>query len=121
MTDHDTTIVTDFFAAYAEALLARDERAIAGMYSVPALILFPGESIAVKKQKQTEQFFASGWEQYRGITAAVPDITVMRYAPGSIWVDVAWTYGGAVQERFCYQLVEREQGWQIAVLTPLEI
>lgn len=39
----------------------------------------------------------------------------------SIWVDVTWTYhGGAPDERNMYQLVRTDEGWKIAVLTPLE-
>jgi hypothetical protein len=43
----------------------------------------------------------------------------MAEAPRSLWVDVTWSYGGKPQERFCYQLVEGPDGYQIAVLTPL--
>ena len=43
----------------------------------------------------------------------------MAEAPGSLWVDVTWSYDGKVQERFCYQLVGRPEGHQIAVLTPM--
>ncbi len=39
----DTTVKADqFFDRYATALLARDAKAIAGMYAVSSLILFPG-------------------------------------------------------------------------------
>ena len=39
----------------------------------------------------------------------------------SIWVDVTWTYhGGAPDERNMYQLVRTDEGWKIAVLSPLE-
>ena len=47
------------------------------------------------------------------------ELTVVLAAPGSLWVDVTWTYGGRPQERFCYQLVEGPDGWRTAVLTPL--
>jgi hypothetical protein len=40
-------------------------------------------------------------------------------APGTLWADVTWSYGGQPCERFCYQLVEGTEGWQIAVLTPM--
>ena len=39
--------VEEFFDRYAAALLARDAKAMAKMYAVPALILFPGNSIPV--------------------------------------------------------------------------
>jgi hypothetical protein len=43
----------------------------------------------------------------------------MAEAPGSLWADVTWSYDGQPRERFCYQLVERTDGYQIAVLTPM--
>ena len=48
-----TDTVETFFAAYAAALLARDEQAVADLYAVPALVLFPGTSIAVGDRGQT--------------------------------------------------------------------
>jgi hypothetical protein len=39
--------------------------------------------------------------------------------PASVWADVTWSYGGRARERFCYQLVPGDDGYQIAVLTPL--
>ena len=118
---NDTSNTTDqFFERYAAALLARDAKAIAGMYAVPSLILFPGQSIPVSDAGQTEAFFAASWDQYEGVDTADHEITVMGEAPGSVWADVTWSYGGRARERFCYQLVERPGGYQIAVLTPME-
>ncbi len=108
-----------FFAQYATALLARDEQAIARMYAVPSLILFPGQALAVSDPQQTAEFFAANWEQYSGVVEANPEITVMGTGPATIWADVTWSYGGSAQERFCYQLVPAEHGQQIAVLTLL--
>jgi hypothetical protein len=43
----DNEKVDQFFERYASALLARDAKAIAGMYAVPSLILFPvGRSLS---------------------------------------------------------------------------
>ena len=109
----------EFFARYAAALLARDERAMAGMYAVPSLILFPGAPIAVSDARQTEEFFASSWGQYEGVDTADREIVVMGEAPGSVWADVTWSYGGRPRERFCYQLVPGPDGHRIAVLTPM--
>ena len=108
-----------FFERYASALLARDAKAIAGMYAVPSLILFPGRSIAVSDANQTEEFFASSWGQYEGVDAVDNQIVVMAEAPGSLWADVTWSYSGQPRERFCYQLVHGTEGYQIAVLTPM--
>lgn len=112
--------VEQFFERYASALLARDERAIATMYAVPSLILFPGQSIAVSDASQTEAFFAASWDQYSGVDTADKEIVIMGEAPGSIWADVTWFYDGEPRERFCYQLVDGTAGFQIAVLTPME-
>ena len=111
--------VDQFFERYASALLARDAKAIAEMYAVPSLILFPGKAIPVSDANQTEEFFASSWGQYDGVDAVETEIVVMGEGPGSLWADVTWFYGGQLRERFCYQLVEGTEGYQIAVLTPM--
>lgn len=113
--------VHQFFERYQAALLARDERAIAGMYAVPSLILFPGQAIAVSDTRQTEEFFAAAWGQYEGVDQLDYRLDIMAEAPGSVWADVTWLHGGRAQEHMCYQLVERPGGYQIAVLTPLEL
>jgi len=110
-----------FFDEYAAALLARDEKRIARMYAVPSLILFPGQSVLVSSEQQTEQFFAASWAQYDGVDAVQRKVVVMASTPASIWADVTWSYDGEPRERFCYQLVEGAAGWQIGVLTPLEL
>ena len=109
----------EFFERYAAALLARDAKAVAGMYAVPALILFPGTSIPVTDARQTEEFFATSWRQYEGVDTMNKKITIMGEAPGSVWADVTWSYGGQPRERFCYQLIDAAGGYQIAVLTPM--
>jgi hypothetical protein len=111
----------EFFERYAAALLARDERTIARMYAVPALILFPGHPILVTDEKQTEEFFASSWGQYEGVDSVDRQVVEMGSAPGTVWADVTWSYGGAARERFCYQLVEGADGYRIAVLTPMTL
>ncbi|WP_166997387.1 nuclear transport factor 2 family protein [Paramicrobacterium fandaimingii] len=116
-----TETTQKFFDAYAQALLDRDAAAIAQLYAVPALILFPGQSVAVSSVEQTEQFFNSSFEQYHGISEASSDITVVAEAEHSIWADVTWTYGGGPAERFIYQLVNADGVWKIAVLTPISL
>jgi hypothetical protein len=111
---------TAFFDRYATALLAHDEAAIATLYAVPSLILFPGQSIAVSDPQQTAQFWAAAWEQYDGVDAVEKEITILAQGPGSIWADVRWSYGDNAGEHFCYQLIEGADGPQIAVLTPLD-
>lgn len=109
--------VDEFFDRYASALLARDESAMGRLYSVPALIVFPGRLLPVSDAAQTEQFFASNWSQYMGVNDLQKQVAVMAEAPGTVWADVTWLYGGRARERFCYQLVEGKEGYQIAVLT----
>jgi hypothetical protein len=113
--------VGEFFDRYASALLARDSKEMASMYSVPSLILFPGNTIAVSDADQTEKFFESSWDQYDGIDAVDKEVSVMAEAPGSIWADVTWSYNGEPREHFCYQLVTGTEGPRIAVLTPMQI
>jgi ketosteroid isomerase-like protein len=116
----DTQSRTDeFFERYQSALLARDEQAIAELYAVPSLILFPGQSLVVTGQEQTEQFFAAAWGQYDGVTAVDRAVEIMGEAPGTVWAVVTWSYEGRPRERFCYQLVDGPSGYQIGVLTPM--
>ena len=114
-----STEVDQFFERYAGALLARDAKAIANMYAVPSLIVFPGRSIPVSDAGQTEEFFAASWSQYEGVDSVDKQIVIMGEAPGSVWADVTWSYGGKARERFCYQLLTGTDGYRIAVLTPL--
>ena len=109
----------EFFDRYTQALMGRDEKQVASLYAVPGLILFPGQTIAVSDELQTERFFASAWAQYEGVTETHTDIAVVAEAPGSVWVDVRWNHVGAPPERLMYQLVETGGTWKIAVLTPL--
>jgi hypothetical protein len=116
-----TDKANQFFERYAAALLARDEAAMAGMYAIPSLILFPGNSIAVSDARQTEEFFAASWEQYEGVDSVDQQVVIMAEAPGSVWANVTWSFQGQPRERFCYQLIEGADGYQIAVLTPMEL
>jgi len=117
-----TTIerVETFFESYERALLARDADAIASMYSVPALIVFPGDLIPVVHTDQTRDFFASAFDQYEGVRYIDREMAVIAEAPGSFWVDLTWSFQERPSERFCYQLVDQHGDLQIAVLTPLE-
>lgn len=115
------TAVNGFFTQYAKALLARDAKAIARLYAIPSLIVFPGNSIVVSDPGQTESFLASSWGQYEGIHEIDQQVSVLAEAPAGVWADVTWSYSRRPQERFCYQLVPADEGYQIAVLTPLEI
>ncbi|SDG45606.1 hypothetical protein [Microbacterium pygmaeum] len=106
-------------SAAPPALLDRDTEAVARLYAVPALILFPGQTIAVTDAAQTEQFFGSAWAQYEGITDTRVELRVPAETSGSVWADVTWHRDDATSERLMYQLVNTDDGWRIAVLTPL--
>jgi hypothetical protein len=116
-----TSTAHEFFARYRRALLDRDEQAMGRLYSVPALIVFPGQLVAVDDARTTEAFFASSWAQYDGVEDVDGKIEAVDEAPGTLWVDVTWSYGGQARERFRYQLVATPDGHRIAVLTPLEL
>lgn len=108
-----------FFEGYAQALLDRDAQRLSELYAVPSLIAFPQRSIPVTDAEQTRQFFDQGWSQYDGVDEAEPDVDVVAASPHSIWADVVWSYDGQPRERFIYQLLKSESGWQVGVLTPL--
>lgn len=121
--DMDTTATrtaTGFFADYTKALLERDADTIAGLYAVPALILFPGQSLPVTSREQTREFFTGAFGQYQDVRGADTEITVPAATSHSIWVDVRWRYDTGATERMLYQLVRTGQQWRIAVLTPLD-
>lgn len=111
--------VDEFFETYRDALLARDAAAVARLYAVPALILFPGQSIPVTDASQTEAFFAASWGQYEGIEAMDSTRHIVAESAHSVWVEVTWTYNGAPREHFIYQLSDEDGEYRIAVLTPM--
>ena len=117
MTRSDTAA---FFDRYQAALLDRDAAQISEMYAVPALILFPGTSVAVTDRLQTEQFFRASFGQYDGVTEVDHQLRILAETSHSVWADVTWSYQGRARERFCYQLVGTDDP-QIAVLTPLDL
>ncbi|WP_209374181.1 hypothetical protein [Brevibacterium renqingii] len=120
--DENKGVRTEFFDTYSRALINRDATAIADHYAVPALIEFPGQRILVTDASQTESFFAGAVDQYEGVTEADVAVSVVASTEHSIWADVTWTYhGGAADERNMYQLVQTDDGWKIAVLTPLTL
>lgn len=114
-------IARTFFDRYAAALLDRNATQVAGLYAVPALILFPGNAIAVSDSAQTEAFFSTAWNQYEGVSQTSTDINVVAEAGHSIWADVTWSHDGTPAERFIYQLITTDGQWKIAVLTPMDL
>lgn len=99
------TIAQEFFETYTNALLARDAEALAGLYTVPALIQFPQQAIAVADARQTEDFFQGAFGQYQGVSTADATVVVVAATAHSMWADVTWEYDGDVPgERNMYQL-----------------
>lgn len=120
--NENNDVHTEFFDTYARALIDRVAAAIADHYAVPALIEFPGQRISVTDAGQTESFFAGAFGQYEAVTEVDTAVSVVASTGHSIWADVTWRYhGGAPDERNMYQLVQTDDGWKIAVLTPLTL
>ncbi|MCF8610954.1 hypothetical protein L5G28_12420 [Gordonia sp. HY285] len=119
MNTHEKLDPQQFFDAYAAAMLARDSKAIADLYAVPALVEFPGQAVAVSDSSQTEQFFAASFAQYEDVENVTPAVRTVAETGHSSWVEVSWSYDGTLAEQYIYQLVQTSDGWRIAVLTPL--
>jgi hypothetical protein len=109
-----------FFDRYQAALLDRAAAQLATMYAIPSPILFPGSSIPVSDQAQTEQFFTSSFDQYKGVTEVDHKLRIIADTSHSTWAEVTWRDDGRPRERFCYQLLETDHP-QIAVVTPMEL
>lgn len=113
-------IAHDFFDDYRDALLSHDAGRIAGFYACPALVAFPGNTIAVTDPQQTRDFFAGAAQQYADVHDAAFNCTVKLSTADSVWAEVTWDYvGQAPKEQFCYQLIKVRDEWLIGVLTPL--
>lgn len=125
MSDETTapeTTAQEFFDTYARALVARDAEAVADLYALPSLVLFPGQSLPVSDREQVRAFFADAAAQYGEVSEAVPSVRVIASTPDhSIWADVTWSYDGTERERFVYQLVHDHGSWLVAVLTPMPL
>ncbi|NQX13640.1 DUF4440 domain-containing protein [Microbacteriaceae bacterium VKM Ac-2855] len=113
------SITAEFFDRYTAALLSRDAHAVASLYAVPALILFPQQSIPVSDAGQAAAFFGEAFTQYEGVTSTRAEVAVAAESTHSIWADVTWHHSNDTTEHHMYQLVYGAGGWRIAVLTPL--
>lgn len=119
MNTHEKLDSQQFFDSYAAAMLARDAKAIADLYAVPALVEFPGQAVAVSDASQTERFFAASFGQYEDVENVTTAVRTVAETGHSSWIEVSWSYDGTPAEQFIYQLVQTADGWRIAVLTPL--
>ncbi len=125
-TDRSTVIA--LFDTYAQALSAIDLDTLAACYSYPALALTRTGRQAVTEPEQTRAFFAANGPRYlkRGIVAV--RITNLRttYDSAGLWIGLADLQnldadGNVVDvEMNAYQLARDDEGWTIAVTTPLE-
>src|SRR5699024_4190037 len=120
--NENNDVHTEFFDTYTRALIDRDAAAIADHYAVPALIEFPGQRISVTDASQTEIVFAGAFDQYEAVTEVDAAVSAIASTGHSIWADVTLRYHGrAPDERNMYQLEQTDDGWKIAVLTPLTL
>ena len=83
-----------FFDRYQAALLDRAAAQLATMYAIPSPILFPGSSIPVSDQAQTEQFFTSSFDQYKGVTEVDHKLRIIAETSHSTWAEVTWRDDG---------------------------
>lgn len=128
MTTIDRSTVTALFDSYAQALSVIDLDALADCYSYPALALTRQGRQAVTSADQTRACFAANGPAYHAREILAVRITNLRpaYDSDGLWVCLAdlenLDAAGAVVdiETNAYQLVGDDQGWTIAVTTPLE-
>lgn len=109
MNTHEKLDSQQFFDAYAAAMLARDAKAIAGLYAVPALVEFPGQAVAVSDSSQTEQFFMASFEQYAAVLEVTPAVRAVAHTGHSRWVEVIWSYDGTPAEQYIYQVIHHRR------------
>jgi ketosteroid isomerase-like protein len=116
--------VEAFFAAYAAALGARDAKAIAGHWGVPALVLSDQGALAVSAAAETEAFFAASMDQYRDAASAHPTLKHLGHLGEAVVAcEIVWEHrdkfgepiGG---EQGHYMLRRGEDGLRIHVYSP---
>ncbi|MBP8921006.1 MAG: hypothetical protein KBG85_14965 [Micropruina sp.] len=128
MTTTDRSTVPALFDTYAQALSAIDLDTLADCYSYPALALTRQGRQAVTAPDQTRAFFAANGPRYlaRGIVGVRIANLRAAYDSDGLWIGLADLQNldadGAVVdvELNAYQLIRDQQGWTIAVTTPLE-
>src|SRR5699024_2100521 len=120
--NENNDVHTEFFDTYARALIDRAAAAIADHYAAPAIIEFPGRRISGPVAGPTESVLGRAGRQDDAVTGVDTGVSVIPPTGQSIRGDVTWRYhGGAPDERNMYQLVQTDDGWKIAVLTPLTV
>lgn len=117
-----------FFDTYARALSDLDLERIADCYHYPSLAVSRLGCLAIEKPAQTRDFFAANGTQYkeRGIDSVRIVNLRPSYDADGLWVgladlenlDAEGTVVGT--EHNAYQLVAGDDGWSIAVTTPLD-
>ena len=87
--------IAELMNRFADGLTAGDGKAIAKLWSVPALVISDAGAQAVASLEQVESFFSGVKEQYaaQGIDEARPDIrSVVWLTPKLANVTVRWPY-----------------------------
>jgi hypothetical protein len=95
--------ITDLMSRFADGLTAGDGKAIAKLWTVPALVLSATTVHAVSSLEQVEAFFSGVKEQYaaQGIDEAKPDIrSIVWLTPEIVNVTVRWPYVDASGREF---------------------
>ena len=84
-----------FFDTFATALTAGDGKAIATMWTVPALVISENGTRAVSTKDEVEQFFSGSKDQYAamGVVETQPELGRVQWVGERIAiVDVRWPH-----------------------------
>lgn len=87
--------IAELMNRFADGLTAGDGKAIAKLWTVPALVVSAQSTHAVSSIEQVEAFFSGAKEQYaaQGIDEARPDIrSIVWLNPQFVNVTVRWPY-----------------------------
>lgn len=120
--------VDRFFVRYAQALTEIDLDTLAGCYHYPSLAVTRLGCQEILDPQATKAFFAANGQRYRGLGITAVQITNVRtvYDEDGLWIGFADLHNHAADgspvgaEHNAYQLVGSDQGWRIAVTTPLD-
>jgi ketosteroid isomerase-like protein len=119
----DPAEIQEFLEGLGSALTRGDGKAIARMWSVPALVLSDEGTHAVSAASEVEEFFGAAKAQYnaQGITDTHPDIVELNWLTSRIvLVEVRWphldTKGREVGEEYSTYALrkERDGGFRIS-------
>lgn len=117
--------IEQFFDRYAEALLAGDVKKVAGMYSVPSLVVVPGKISGAKSPEDVEEFVRGFISRFEPLKEYLPKFEAVASDADYVhWVDVTWSYdedgtGIRAQEHIRYLLTGENEKIKITAATLL--